>query len=141
MGVKVKYGRGLVGIPKHRSKHRQSSGENMVVFSEAERRLELGEQNTKFRENTRDPRIDKHPARETPAPRKAGHTCLHGVSLSVTILLCTQYPRWLFSLSLFKCSKIETPLFALGANMPVESISHSWAPISREAAGVLISGL
>lgn len=84
---------GWWGFPNIEAKSRQSSGQNMVVFSKNERRLELGEQNTKFRENTRDPRIGKCPASETPAPWKAGRTCLHTVSLSVTILLRTQYPR------------------------------------------------
>lgn len=86
------------------------------MFSESQRRLGLTEQNTKFPENTRDPRIERCPAHETPAPREPGNTPSL-LSPTVTALLHTQYGR-----QLVKGSRTEAPMFALGANMFVEAV-------------------
>lgn len=97
---------GWWGLPNREAKICKIQGRTWLMYSEAEKTLELGEQDTKFPENTTDPRIDN-----CLAPWEAEHTCLPAMSMNVTILLCTQYPKWLFSLSLFNCLKIEAPLF------------------------------
>lgn len=85
------------------------------MFSESQR-LGFTKQNTKFLENTRDPGIERCPAYETPAPRDPENTPSLS-SPTITAVLHTQYPR-----RLFKGSKTEVPLFALGANVFVEAI-------------------
>lgn len=103
----------MVVIPKHRKKCKVLGYMGVLWVSEE---TGLTKQNTKFLENTRDPRIERCPAHETPSPREPGNTPSL-LSPTMTAVLHTQYPR-----RLFKGSKIEVSLFALGANMFVEAM-------------------